>query len=95
MQKNEFNVFSGIIGNKSYLLYQTIIVVGQIILVTLGGRIVRTHALSVTQHCMCIGIAACTLVWGFLVKLLPINDSEKVEDEEDKKKAPDTSIHQD
>ena len=90
LQKDEYNVFSGILGNWLYLLIQTIIVVGQIILVTFGGRAVRTHALSVSQHCMCIGIAACTLVWGFFVKLLPIDVSEKVEEEEDKRKVPDT-----
>ena len=89
LQKDEYNVFAGILGNWLYLLIQTIIVVGQIILVTFGGRAVRTHALSVSQHCMCIGIAACTLVWGFFVKLLPIDVSEKVE-EEDKRKVPDT-----
>ena len=90
LQKDEFNVFDGIFGNWLYILIQTIIVVGQIILVTFGGRAVRTHALSVSQHCMCIGIAACTLVWGFFVKLLPIDVSEKVEEEEDKRKVPDT-----
>ena len=90
LQKDEYNVFTGIFGNWLYLLIQTIIVVGQIILVTFGGRAVRTHALSVSQHCMCIGIAACTLVWGFFVKLLPIDVSEKVEEEEDKRKVPDT-----
>ena len=90
LQKDEYNVFTGILGNWLYLLIQTIIVVGQIILVTFGGRAVRTHALSVSQHCMCIGIAACTLVWGFFVKLLPIDVSEKVEEEEDKRKVPDT-----
>ena len=90
LQKDEYNVFAGIFGNWLYLLIQTIIVVGQIILVTFGGRAVRTHALSVSQHCMCIGIAACTLVWGFFVKLLPIDVSEKVEEEEDKRKVPDT-----
>ena len=90
LQKDEYNVFAGILGNWLYLLIQTIIVVGQIILVTFGGRAVRTHALSVSQHCMCIGIAACTLVWGFFVKLLPIDVSEKVEEEEDKRKVPDT-----
>ena len=91
LQKNEYNVFSGIMGNWLYLLIQTIILVGQVILVTFGGRAVRTHALSVTQHCHCLLIASMTLVWGFFVKLLPIDVSEKVEDDDDeKKKVPDT-----
>ena len=90
LQKDEYNVFEGIFGNWLYLLIQGIIVLGQIILVTFGGRAVRTHPLSVAQHCQCLLISSLTLVWGFLAKLLPIDVSEKVEDEEDRRKVPDT-----
>ena len=90
LQKNEYNVFTGIMGNWLYLLIQGIIIVGQIILVTFGGRAVRTHALSVTQHCHCLLIASMTLVWGLFVKLLPIDVSEKVDEDDEKKKVPDT-----
>ena len=90
LQKNEYNVFTGILGNWLYLLIQGIIIVGQIILVTFGGRAVRTHALSVTQHCHCLLIASMTLVWGLFVKLLPIDVSEKVDEDDEKKKVPDT-----
>ena len=90
LQKDEYNVFTGIFGNWLYLLIQGIIVVGQIILVTFGGRAVRTHPLSLTQHCYCILISSMTLVWGFFAKLLPIDVSEKVEDDEDRRKIPDT-----
>lgn len=76
-KKDEYNVFSGILGNWLYLLIQSVIVIGQIILVTFGGRAVRTHALTVQQHCYCILISSLTIVWGFLVKLLPIDVSEK------------------
>ena len=90
LQKDEFNVFEGILGNWLYILIQTIIIVGQVILVTFGGRAVRTHALSVQQHGLCLLISSMTLVWGAFVKLLPIDVSEKVEDEEEKRKVPDT-----
>ena len=90
LQKDEFNVFEGILGNWLYLLIQGIIVVGQIILVTFGGRAVRTHPLSLGQHCCCILISSMTLVCGFFAKLLPIDVSEKVEEEEDRRKTPDT-----
>jgi magnesium-transporting ATPase (P-type) len=90
LQKDEYNVFTGILGNWLYLLIQTIILVGQIILVTFGGRAVRTHPLSVRQHCECLLISALTLVWGLFVKLLPIDVSEKVEQEDDRRKTPDT-----
>ena len=77
LQKDEYNVFTGIFGNWLYIMIQTIIIVGQVILVTFGGRAVRTHALTLNQHMHCLGIAACTLVWGFFVKLLPIDVSEE------------------
>ena len=90
LQKDEYNVFTGIFGNWLYLLIQGIIIVGQIILVTFGGRAVRTHPLSLTQHCYCILISSMTLVWGFFAKLLPIDVTEKVEDDENRRKIPDT-----
>ena len=90
LQKDEFNVFSGILGNWLYLVIQGVIIIGQIILVTFGGRAVRTHALSVQQHCYCLLISSMTLVWGAFVKILPIDVSEKVEEEVEKRKVPDT-----
>ena len=91
LNKDELNVFTGICGNWLYILIQTIIIVGQIILVTFGGRAVRTHALSLQQHMYCLCISAFTLVWGFLVKLLPIDVTEEsTEGEEEQVKKPDT-----
>ena len=88
LQKDEYNVFTGIFGNWLYLMIQTIIIVGQVILVTFGGRAVRTHALTMNQHLYCLGIAACTLVWGFFVKLLPIDVSEEETKGEEQLKTP-------
>ena len=90
LQKDEWNVFTGILGNWLYILIQTIIIVGQIILVTFGGRAVRTHALSIKQHTECLLISALTLVWGFFVKLLPIDVSEPITVGEEHVKTPDT-----
>ena len=90
LQKDEYNVFSGILGNWLYLMIQGIIIVGQVILVTFGGRAVRTHPLTITQHCQCLLISSMTLVWGFLAKLLPIDVTEKVEEDEERRKTPDT-----
>ena len=91
LQKDEYNVFTGIMGNWLYILIQTIIIVGQIILVTFGGRAVRTHPLSLRQHGVCLFISSLTLVWGFLVKLLPIDVTEEsTEGEEEQVKKQDT-----
>ena len=91
LQKDELNVFTGIMGNWLYILIQSIIIVGQIILVTFGGRAVRTHPLSLQQHGYCLFISALTLVWGFFIKLLPIDVTEEsTEGEEEQVKKPDT-----
>ena len=91
LQKDEFNVFTGICGNWLYILIQSIIIVGQMILVTFGGRAVRTHPLSIKQHCECLLISSMTLVWGFIVKLIPIDVTEEsTEGEEEQVKKPDT-----
>ena len=90
LQKDELNVFTGILGNWLYILIQSIIIVGQIILVTFGGRAVRTHPLSLQQHSYCLGISAMTLVWGFIIKLLPIDVTEETTEGEEQVKKPDT-----
>ena len=90
LQKDELNVFTGIMGNWLYILIQTIIIVGQIILVTFGGRAVRTHPLSLKQHGYCLFISSLTLVWGFFVKLLPIDVTEESTVGEEQVKKPDT-----
>ena len=90
LQKDELNVFTGIMGNWLYILIQSIIIVGQMILVTFGGRAVRTHPLSIKQHAVCLFISALTLVWGFIVKLLPIDVTEESTEGEEQVKKPDT-----
>lgn len=76
LTQKEFNVFSGILGNWYYLLVQFTIVFGQIMLVTFGGRAVRTHPLNYIQHLECIGIASLTLLCGVIIKLLPVDTTE-------------------
>ena len=78
LNKTDYNVLSGILGNWYYIFIQCFIIVGQIILVTFGGRAVRTHALSLMQHLQCFGIASLTLVIGLIVKFIPIDTSEPV-----------------
>ena len=90
LQKDELNVFTGIMGNWLYILIQSIIFGGQIILVTFGGRAVRTHALSLKQHVDCLLISSITLVWGFFFKLLPIDVTEESTEGEEQVKKPDT-----
>lgn len=81
LNKTDYNVFKGILGNWYYIFIQSFIIVGQMILVTFGGRAVRTHRLTILQHLECLAIASITLVVGFLTKFIPIDTTEKVNPE--------------
>ena len=93
LQKNQYNVLSGILGNWYYIFIQSFILVGQVIMVTFGGRAVRTQRLSVMQHLECLGIASLTLIVGLLVKFIPIDTTEEEpEGDKEKKDKPKTSF---
>lgn len=79
LQRSELNVFENIFNNVYYILIQFVIIIGQILMVTFGGRALRTHPLSFNQHLGCILIASLSLVVGFIVKILPIGIDEHIE----------------
>ena len=74
----DLNVFEGIKDNYYYIIVQSFIIFGQIILVNFGGIAVRTQPLSFLQHICCILIASMSLVVGFLIKLIPIFKTKKM-----------------
>ena len=78
LNPKELDVFEGIKDNIYYIIVQGFIVFGQIVLVTFGGRAVRTQPLSIFQHLCCMIIASMSLGVGYLVKLIPIDMSEKI-----------------
>lgn len=79
LQKSELNMFENIFNNAYYLIVQGIIVLGQVIMVTYGGKALRTHPLSLNQHLGCMAIASLSLVVGVIIKLLPIGIDENIE----------------
>jgi magnesium-transporting ATPase (P-type) len=81
LNKNEYNVFSGILGNNLYIFVQCFIICGQILMVQLGGRALRTQPLTLKQHLACLAISSCTLIFGLLVKFLPFDDSDNEEED--------------
>ena len=79
LNPKELDIFEGIEDNIYYVIVQGFIVFGQIVLVTFGGRAVRTQPLSIFQHICCGLIASLSLGVGYLVKKIPIDMSEKIE----------------
>jgi Ca2+-transporting ATPase len=78
LKRNE-SVFDGLFNNYYYIIVQLFIIIGQVILVTFGGRAVRTKRLSLYQHFICILIASLTLVVGFVTKKIMWNVDEDVD----------------
>lgn len=78
--RSEINIFENIFNNWLYLFIQAIILAGQIVMVTFGGRALRTHPLTLNQHLGCIGIASISLIVGVLIKLLPLGLDEETKE---------------
>ena len=68
---HEFNIFEGIFNNWLFLFIEFITIVVQITLVEVGGEAVKTSHLTPTQHGICIAIGLGSIIFGFLLKLLP------------------------
>ena len=84
------NVFSGFFNNKWFIIIFVLTIVIQCVLVELGGQAVKTYPLNMQQNLICLGIGALELVWGLILKFLPLGwfqcislDVELPEEEEE------------
>lgn len=84
------NVFSGFFNNKWFIIIFVLTIVIQCVLVELGGQAVKTYPLNMQQNLICLGIGAFELVWGLILKFLPLGwfqcislDVELPEEEEE------------
>jgi len=63
------------------------------VLVEIGGRIVKTYPLNLTQNGICLAVGSGELIWGLFLKFLPlslfqcINFDEKPMTEEEEAKS--------
>jgi len=78
--KTEWNIFKGIFNNPLYLGIQAFTIITQIFMVQFGGRALRTHPLSLSQHLGCILIASSSMLITFIVKVLPFNLQEEMDE---------------
>lgn len=75
---DEINVFSNFFDEnwKCYNPYFFVIFVNciviQCVLVELGGNAVKTYPLNMSQNLICIGIGASELLWGLILKFMPL-----------------------
>lgn len=72
IEKDELNVFKNFFNNKWFMIIFFLTIIIQVCLVELGGTAVKTYALNMQQNLVCLGIGSTELIWGFLLKFLPI-----------------------
>lgn len=70
--EGELNVFSGFFNNKWFIIIFILTIVIQCVLVELGGSAVKTYPLNYKHNLICLSIGALELVWGLILKFLPI-----------------------
>jgi Ca2+-transporting ATPase len=70
--ENEFNVFGGMFKNMMFVVIAIMTFVIQCLMVQFGGKITKTQALNLDQNLICLAIGAGELVWGVLIKFLPL-----------------------
>jgi Ca2+ transporting ATPase len=70
---DEFNIFEGMCGNAMFVGVWIIILVAQIAIVNLGGKIFKVHAEGITleQWVWCLAFGFSSLIWNAVLKKVP------------------------
>jgi len=72
LEEDEFNVFSGMFRNCLFIGVVIVTFVTQMAMVEVGGMAVKTHALSPQLNITCILIGSFELIWGVIIKFMPL-----------------------
>jgi len=70
---DEFNIFEGMCGNVMFVGVWIIILVAQIGIVNLGGKVFKVHkdGLTLEQWAWCLGFGVTSLIWNAVLKKVP------------------------
>jgi hypothetical protein len=70
---DEFNIFEGMCGNAMFVGVWIIILVAQIAIVNLGGKIFKVHSEGITldQWVWCLAFGCSSLIWNAVLKKVP------------------------
>ena len=69
--ERDFNIFSVLFNKWLFIAVYALMWIVQFATIQYGGRPLRTVPLSMDQTLICPGIGSFSIVWGFLVKLIP------------------------
>jgi len=70
--EGEINVFDGFFNNKMFIIVMFLTITIQILLIEVGGQAVKTWPLNMTQNIICLSIGFGSLIWGFILKFIPL-----------------------
>ena len=73
LKEEELNIFRGIFKNKYFVVVAIITFVVQMAMVEVGGQITKTIALTMEQNGICALVGSGEILWGFLLKFLPLS----------------------
>lgn len=68
----ELNVLEGITANPLFIAVVVFTFVIQMVIVEVGGRITKTYPLDMRQNVFCIAVGSGELLWGVIIKQLPV-----------------------
>jgi len=88
----EKNVFSEFFNNWLFVFVIILTVCVQIFIVEFGQMATKCYALNTVENLICIGIGFTSLIWGFILKFIPVGlfqwvsiDDTPMNDEEQNK----------
>lgn len=72
IEEGEINVFAGFFNNFLFIFVVLFTIGVQVALVEVGGKVVKTHALNANQNYICLAFGAGELIWGVIIKYIPL-----------------------
>lgn len=73
LEEGEFNIFEGIFRNPLFIAVVIFTFVIQMVIVEVGDRITKTYPLNKKQNLFCIAFGSGELIWGILIKFMPLS----------------------
>ena len=70
--EGELNVFSDFFNNFLFLFVIIITIVVQIVIIEVGDMATKCVPLTFYENLFCVAVGATSLLWGFVLKFLPV-----------------------
>lgn len=72
LHADEYNVFEDFFNNPMFIIVMFVSFATQILMVEVGGMAIKTKPMDVSQNLLCLLFGSGSLVWGFVIKFMPM-----------------------